>query len=71
MRFYLGTHKPAWLWDLAANFPLFVSHRALAEYRTLRPATHSWALDSGTHQSAEEHQRRTVANYAACHRQLC
>jgi len=30
-RFYLGTHKPAWLWNPAADFPLFVSRRALSE----------------------------------------
>jgi hypothetical protein len=46
-RFYLGTHKPGWLWNPGASFPLFVSHRALSAYRTLRPATHAWALDSG------------------------
>ena len=46
-RFYLGTHKPAWLWNPAADFPLFVSRRALSACRTLHPATHAWALDSG------------------------
>lgn len=45
--FYLGTHQPRWLWDTAAGFPLFVCHRQLAGYRSLRPATHAWALDSG------------------------
>jgi hypothetical protein len=47
MRFYLGSHKPGWLWSLACDVPLFVSHRVLAGYRTPRPATCSWALDSG------------------------
>lgn len=45
--FYLGTHLPGWLWDPAADFPLFVSHRRLARCATLRPATRGWALDSG------------------------
>lgn len=46
--FYLGTHRPWWLWDGRASFPLFVSHRTLAGVRTLRPATvPGWALDSG------------------------
>jgi hypothetical protein len=45
--FYLGTHQPHWLWHEAAGFPLFVSHRTLAKYKTLHRATHGWALDSG------------------------
>jgi len=45
--FYLGTHKPGWLWRPDVNWPLFVSHRALAGHVTLRPATSGWALDSG------------------------
>lgn len=39
MRFYLGTHKDNWLWSPAADLPLFVSHSALADYRSLRAAT--------------------------------
>jgi hypothetical protein len=45
--FYTGTHQPHWLWDATASFPLFVSHRTLARYKTLRRSTHPWALDSG------------------------
>src|SRR5579859_3032474 len=45
--FYLGTHQPSWLWNPAASFPLFVSHRALSRYKAFRSATHGWALDSG------------------------
>jgi len=33
--------------DLAADFPLFVSHRRLARVKNLLPATYGWALDSG------------------------
>ena len=47
MRFYLGTHHPGWLADPRVDFPLFVSHRALARVKTHRLATCSWALDSG------------------------
>lgn len=46
-RCYLGTHQPHWLWDPAADFPLFVSHRTLSRYKTLRWSTCGWALDSG------------------------
>jgi hypothetical protein len=46
MRFYLGTHQPAWLArDLGV--PLLVSHRRLAGRRRLPRATGPWALDSG------------------------
>ncbi|WP_201296761.1 hypothetical protein [Nocardiopsis sp. FR26] len=53
MRFYLGTHQPDWLhhlnhrWFEADQVPLFVSHRRLADRRTLFPANVPWALDSG------------------------
>lgn len=46
MKFYLGTHQPAWL-ARGLDVPLFVSHRRLAGRRTLPRATGSWALDSG------------------------
>jgi len=46
MRFYLGTHQPAWLArDL--GIPLLVSHRRLMGRRTLPRASGPWALDSG------------------------
>ena len=46
MKFYLGTHQPSWLArDL--GIPLLVSHRRLADRRSLPRATHRWALDSG------------------------
>jgi hypothetical protein len=46
MRFYLGTHQPAWLArDLGV--PLLVSHRRLTGRRTLPRASGPWALDSG------------------------
>lgn len=45
MRFYLGTHRPAWLGRVGV--PLFVSHRTLRDYRTLPQASGPWSLDSG------------------------
>lgn len=45
MRFYLGTHHPAWLGRL--DVPLFVSHRRLKGRRTFPRALAGWALDSG------------------------
>lgn len=46
MRFYLGTHRPHWLWT--DGMPdLFVSHRTLSARRKFRPALTDWALDSG------------------------
>jgi hypothetical protein len=65
--FYLGTHCASWLWDPAADFPLFVSHRRLAKYKTLHPATHGWALDSGgfTELSTYGEWRTTPAEYVA------
>jgi hypothetical protein len=47
IRFYLGSHMANWLWDPAADFAMFVSHRTLAGYKRLRPSTAPWALDSG------------------------
>ncbi|MEV6602731.1 hypothetical protein [Kutzneria sp. NPDC051319] len=46
MRFYLGTHQPAWL-SRDLGVPLLVSHRRLAGRRSLPRATGPWALDSG------------------------
>lgn len=46
MRFYLGTHQPSWL-ARKLGVPLLVSHRRLANRRTLPRATGPWALDSG------------------------
>jgi hypothetical protein len=45
--FYLGTHKPHWLWHPAARFPMMVSHRTLQRYKVLHESTDPWILDSG------------------------
>jgi hypothetical protein len=47
MRFYLGTHQPAWL-SRDLGVPLLVSHRRLDGRRSLPRATGPWALDSGS-----------------------
>lgn len=47
LRFYLGTHRPQWLWEIT-DTPLFVSHRRLCDRVSEYPkATTPWALDSG------------------------
>jgi len=43
--FYLGSHMPNWL--ATAGVPLFISHRRLADRKTLPRAAAEWALDSG------------------------
>lgn len=65
-RFYTGSHQPHWLWSPAADFPLFVSHRALSRVKNLRPSTHGWALDSGgfTELSKYGEWRTTPGEYA-------
>ncbi len=48
MRFYLGTHKPGWLFDARfADIPLFISRRTIGLVKGLQRAQTSWALDSG------------------------
>jgi hypothetical protein len=51
---YITTHKPYWLWNPAANFPMMVSYRqleragyAVKSKRKLYPSTHPWIEDSG------------------------
>lgn len=65
MRFYLGTHEVAWLWQL--DVPLFVHYGRLARRKTLPRATARWALDSGAYSELLEHGtwRITPAQYAA------
>jgi hypothetical protein len=65
LHFYLGTHQPHWLWHPDADFPLFVSHRALSRYAKLQPSTSDWALDSGgfTELSTYGEWRTTAAEY--------
>jgi hypothetical protein len=59
VRFYLGTHKPAWLAQLA--IPLFVSHRTLRRVRQLPRARAPWALDSGGFSELKAGGWRTTA----------
>jgi len=66
MKFYLGTHRPHWLRTLV-DVPLFVSIRRLRVIKSWRPATTSWALDSGGFTEIGQHgEWRTSAHkYAA------
>ena len=69
MRFFLGTHIPAWLWTPDEDGgELFISARRLRRYRRWRPALVDWALDSGGF--SELHQNGSwdavpAAQYAA------
>lgn len=64
MKFFLGTHHPAWL--ARFDVPLFVSRRSLTKMRTLPRARGAWALDSGGFTELSLHGRWTVsaADYA-------
>lgn len=58
MKFYLGTHRPEWLWQ--TTVPLFVSRRTLRKRISLYPATCDWALDSGGFSELSLYGRWTV-----------
>jgi hypothetical protein len=59
MRFFLGTHHPAWLAQL--DVPLFVSRRTLADVKALPRARGAWALDSGGFTELSTYGRWTVS----------
>ncbi len=76
MRFYLGTHVPAWLsrergWPKReaqfAGVPLFVSARRLRDQQRWRKALAPWALDSGGFTELSMYGKWTVtpAQYVA------
>lgn len=63
MKFYLGTHQPAWLArDLGV--PLLVSHRRLAGRRGLPRAAGPWACDSGGFTELSMHGRWRTTEHA-------
>lgn len=57
MKFYLGTHQPAWL--ARAGVPLFVANQRLAGRRTMPRAAAPWALDSGGFTELQKYGRWT------------
>lgn len=63
--FYLGVHKPYWLFDAAMRgVPLFLSYRQLRELqdrRALKPAVTEWCLDSGGFMELAEKGRWTYS----------
>lgn len=65
MKFYLGTHEPAWL-D-RTSVPLCVSRRRLARRVTLPASTTEWVCDSSGFTELDRHGRWTVPaeQYAA------
>lgn len=58
MRFYLGTHEPAWL--PRTTTPLFVSYSRLIRRKSLPRARCEWALDSGAFTQLIRHGRWTT-----------
>lgn len=67
VKFYLGTGNPSWVWrEPAMTHPLFVSARRIGRYKTVKPATQDWALDSGgfTELNLFGEWRTTPAEYA-------
>lgn len=65
-RFYLGTHRPNWLWKHPVS-AYFVSDATLKGIKNLYPTTVPWALDSGGFTELAKHGRWTItpAEYAA------
>lgn len=58
MRFYLGTHMPAWLTKTAA--PLFISAVRLRKRKRFPQALGGWALDSGGFSELSLHGEWTI-----------
>lgn len=58
IRFWLGTHEPAWLNRTCV--PLFISRRRLERRKRLPRATCPWALDSGGFTELSMHGRWTL-----------
>ena len=58
LRFWLGTHQPAWL--ARVGVPLFVSDRRLRERRRLAPAVAELAVDSGGFTELQQYGTWTV-----------
>lgn len=56
-RFYLGTHRPAWLGQM--DIPLFVSDHTLSQVKNLPRALGPWALDSGGFTELDMHGKWT------------
>jgi hypothetical protein len=72
-KFYLGTHKPHWLWTpgmgetgLTEDIPLFVSYRRLLDKATWKPAVRDWALDSGGFSELVRNPRWTTGPREYC-----
>ena len=62
MVFYLGVHRPYWLWKQPYLGPLFVSRRTLGKYKRRIPkAKCDWALDSGGFTEIQKHGEWTIS----------
>jgi hypothetical protein len=61
LTFYLGTHRPTWLWTVT-GVPLFPTFGELRKRKTPFPrATTRWALDSGGFTELKKHGRWTIS----------
>jgi hypothetical protein len=65
VKFYLGTHEPAWL--ARVDVPLMVSRRRLVRRPVYKPARAPWVLDSGGFTELSTYGRWTITarTYAA------
>ena len=56
---------PSWLWKTElVDVPLFISHRTLMRYKTLKPAVTTWALDAGGFTELAMHGEWTISPYS-------
>lgn len=63
--FWLGTHRPHWLWNhdvVPTDIPLFISYHELRDRRQFEPVTRDWCLDSGGFSEIKKHGRWTISS---------
>jgi hypothetical protein len=59
--FYLGTHRPAWLWNGAVSYPLCVSYSTLRKARRLRRGRVRWICDSRAFSEIAQYGHWTIS----------
>lgn len=60
MVFYMGCHRPAWLWNGAVDCPLCISYSTLADVRNLHRGRVRWICDSRAFTELTRHGRWTI-----------
>jgi hypothetical protein len=58
--FYMGTHRPSWLWDGQVDYPLCVSYSTLRKVRCLRRGRVRWICDSRAFSEITQYGRWTI-----------